>query len=267
MARRRPTAIYRPTRPKRAPSTFRARGQTQINAGNYLTPQAKQYVQSHGQKVLYPPSGSRPTPSGAPQGRPAPAQPYQLPIDPTYDATVAGLNRNYDISQGDLGYQETALRQQAGFDDLSNPYSQARLLEQSYHQNQNRTTNSMASQGQLYSGALQTGLDYGTGQYNQNLDKARRSYQDQLHALSVQRQQAGADKATGLGMAGADRLTRAQQTPAEDPAPQSAPTSQRQQLMGFGAKRVTGLGGGRWRVLIGGKTVVVRYVNGQWKRA
>jgi hypothetical protein len=38
--------------------------------------------------------------------------------------------------------------------EASNPFSKAALLVRNYKQQQNRTTNSLASQGQLYSGAM-----------------------------------------------------------------------------------------------------------------
>jgi hypothetical protein len=96
--------------------------------------------------------------------------PAALPVNPALDAiigsiisgresTISGLEAQKPQVLADYGYKAS------GYDsagnplglsfDASNPYSRAALLKRNYDQQQTGTVNSMASRGQLYSGALQ----------------------------------------------------------------------------------------------------------------
>lgn len=96
--------------------------------------------------------------------------------------------------------------------DASNPYSRAKLLEQSYQQNQRGTDSSYANAGQLYSGAYQSAKNYDARNYAIGQDRLQREYQgakDQITKGSLDRYSqygnlAGADlqsllKQLGLG--------------------------------------------------------------------
>lgn len=109
------------------------------------------------------------------------------PYSGAYDSTVAGLTNEFNQSQSEIAGQTLATEQQYGFGgDTSNPFSQARLLERNRLQQQNRTQNSYAGAGQLYSGALSNAK--GADQFNaaQSLDTSQRDYMGKLAELRDQ---------------------------------------------------------------------------------
>lgn len=80
------------------------------------------------------------------------------PPDPAYEAYKAQQGLQAGISNADATYQRGNLGYESGYGangarDYTNPYSQAALYEESYKRSKLGTTNSYASQGQLYSGA------------------------------------------------------------------------------------------------------------------
>jgi hypothetical protein len=149
------------------------------------------------------------------------------PIDPTYTGQVGAINLNYDQTMAGIGYEQTMLGQESGFNaqgglDPSNPYSVAANLQRRYQQGQRGTTNSMAAAGQLYSGAHGRNLAEGTYQYNRSYDSARRDAQRGYLGLAQQRQQATYSRDSDLNSAYSDRLgriTTADTTPTAPTAP------------------------------------------------
>ena len=159
--RRRRTATIR------RPASTLSRGDT-LTQGDRLTPD-----QGHG------------TP-GTPQ---APSGP-QMPA-PTYDSSfwneVAGNEAYYQTGMAGIGLSRSRLGFDTGFGangqvDLSNPYSQAMMLQRSWEQGQRGTQNSMAAAGQLYSGARKNAITEGNFQYERNRSNlqtsAQRGYED-----------------------------------------------------------------------------------------
>jgi hypothetical protein len=150
-----------------------------------------------------------------------------LPVDPIHTGQVGAINQNYDSTMAGIGYQQTMLGQESGFDaqgnlDPTNPYSVAANLQRRYQQGQRGTTNSMAAAGQLYSGAHGRNLAEGTYQYNRSYDSARRDAQRGYLSLAQQGQQATYQRDSSLNDANADRLGRVEPsatTPTAAPAP------------------------------------------------
>lgn len=92
-------------------------------------------------------SSAAPAPAAAPQ-----------PYDPGYEAYKLTAGRNVTLGNNEATWQTQNLGYDSGFNadgtlNTSNPYSQAQLLQDNYKRSQLGTTNSMAAQGQLYSGA------------------------------------------------------------------------------------------------------------------
>lgn len=122
---------------------------------------------------------AKPAPAQAPAPAPAAPAANKQPVDPTYNADIGGLdqglwNTHVDLNASrtntllDYGYNETAPGQITV--DPNNPYSRAALLAKSYREAKAGTTNSMASQGQLYSGALRNAQDVNDSQNLQQTD-------------------------------------------------------------------------------------------------
>jgi hypothetical protein len=159
---------------------------------------------------------------------PAPAapKPQAQPADPLYDVQVGGAKRRYEQALAELQYQKGRTRQEFGFEDTSNPYNRAAMLERSYKQGQQRTLGSMASAGQLYSGALQSGLEEGTRGFSQNTANLRRAYEDALHGYTRKEAEAKGGYEESLGTAAAEKLQRAvEQRPEDYGEPELAPIS------------------------------------------
>lgn len=74
--------------------------------------------------------------------------------------------------------------------EATNPFSKAALLVRSYNQQKNRTTNGMASAGQLYSGAIQNARSQDTFGYQQGQDALNKAMRDYLTGGSRTRRDA-----------------------------------------------------------------------------
>lgn len=175
-------------------------------------------------RAITPMPGLKPPVRATPPAAARPPAAQSLPFDPVYQAQVADLNRQQALAQSNIQYQTGQVKQEYGFDDPSNPFSRAAMLQRAYTQGQQATTGGMASRGQLYSGALQSELDHGRFGHEQNVDTARRAYAQALQALQQQGAQATLDYQSGLTLAGAERIERAPRP--EDPGePLAAPAA------------------------------------------
>ena len=156
------------------------------------------------------------------------AQQNNAPTTPTpwsaeYDSTVSKADR--DLNQANAGFagQEIALGQQYGIGDYSNPYAQARMLERNFAQQGNRTTNSYASQGQLYSGALSRARGADQFDLGQGQDALLRRFQADAAGIATNRLSAQNAHADALTAAEAQRLEDAINTPVDPSEAPKAP--------------------------------------------
>ncbi len=133
--------------------------------------------------------------------------------DSTYNNDIALGQASYDTGMAGIGLQRGRLGFDTGFGadgqlDVSNPYSQAMMLQRHAEQAQAGNTNSMASRGQLYSGARQRGADEASFQYERSRSglqtSAQRGYQD----LTLQEQGLGNELAGSSYAAGANQANR-----------------------------------------------------------
>lgn len=124
-----------------------------------------------------------------------------------YETTVGKLNRDLSQTQSDLAGRGLATEQQYGFgEDQSNPFSRANMLQRQYQQGSAMATNSYASQGQLYSGALSRAQAENRFGFEQGMDTSLREYQAELSDLSRQRLGAQSTYDEGVAAAEASRL-------------------------------------------------------------
>ena len=149
------------------------------------------------QAVIRPPGAPVP-----PAGTPLPPNTgTPPPVDPNYTTRVGLAQQTLDNTLGTAGYNETALRQQYGFDDSSNPFSVANTLKRNFDIAKRAALNSSAASGQLYSGAAQRAQDRAGYDYEHNLDTARRAYSAGLQGINATR--AGAQTQFGTSVADA----------------------------------------------------------------
>jgi hypothetical protein len=121
------------------------------------------------------------------------------PVDPQAEAYKVSAQRNAALGDADAGYQTARIENQYGLgSDRSNPYSDAKLLEDSYLRDQRGTTNSYAAQGQLYSGAYKRMKGENERQYSIGYDRLARSYQDAKYGVTRGQLQSYADFGSGV---------------------------------------------------------------------
>jgi hypothetical protein len=125
-----------------------------------------------------------------------------------------GYKVDYTPGSGDINDPGGAGSYGIGGLDPSNPNSRAALLQRSYQNQQRGNTNSMASRGQLYSGALQNAQDESTRGYQAQESSNQRSFGDLLAGyfgnVGDARTQALQGNATAFG----DLATRLSSVPA-----------------------------------------------------
>lgn len=208
-------------RPKFNPSASWSYGQQAVNAWNQTNPGKPKISTAWDQSWLTAWNKANPskTPltAGTNPSKPAttPAAPTaptpaanKQPVDPTYNADIAGLdqglwNTHVDLNASrtntllDYGYNETSPGQVTV--DPNNPYSRAALLAKSYREAKSGTTNSLASQGQLYSGALRNAQDVNDSQNLQQTDSMQKALLRFLADNTKQGSRADSEYWTGRG--------------------------------------------------------------------
>jgi hypothetical protein len=209
-----------------------------------------------------------PKPSAASQTPPAaPSAGSGLPLDPTYQATIGGLQHKRDdlLSQyagqrpkvlADYGYTASGYDAQGNPLGLSfdpnNPFSRAALAKRTADQVKSGTQNSMAARGQLYSGALDQAQAGNEFAYQQGSDALQKALVEALTGIASGERGAKTDYESASGQALGDSVGRAQSTtPTPPPAAAAA---------GFTSKAGRDSKGnpGVWHTYPGGRKVFVR---------
>lgn len=131
-----------------------------------------------------------PAPASAPT--PAPAVPA-MPVDPIYDETVNATTLNYaqtlqraQYARGQLGseFGIGVTPQGSVYDDHSNPFSRAAVMQLAYDRQRAGNTNSYAARGQLYAGSLQDAQNEGARSHLQNRDALLRQFNASQKAIA-----------------------------------------------------------------------------------
>jgi hypothetical protein len=171
--------------------------------------------EAHRQRLLRELGYKKPAPAG-------PKVPASLPLVPQADVAEAGAQRQAGYGYADLAQQEGQIKQEYGFDDPSNPFNRAKMLQQAYESRQRGTLTGMAAQGGLYSGALARAQNLNLSGYQQQEDALRRSYQGALQDVIRRRRDVGETARSTMESAQATRLEAGLNQPAEDPGPPPA---------------------------------------------
>lgn len=108
--------------------------------------------------------------------------------DSARDNIFADLTKSAGYAQADYGYTGSDTNgdgiPDSGFNvDPNNPFSRAALLQKRYTESKQGTTNSMAAQGQLYSGALQSAQDENSFQNQAGVDENQKAFNRYLDSL------------------------------------------------------------------------------------
>lgn len=156
----------------------------------------------------YAPAPTPKPPAPKPPAPPAP-KPQALPFDPMYESTVGNARRQYDTTLAGLQYQEGRVKQQYGWDDPSDPFSAAAMLQRNFHQSQRGRLNTAGNN--LYSSSFGRNEDQARFGYEQNVDSSRKAYADALQDIVQKRNQALVDRDSASSTAKAESIYRAQQ--------------------------------------------------------
>jgi hypothetical protein len=211
MARTPPRRRGTPKAPRRAP---RAGGDrpTRVNPLSRIAPPP-------GPRLPVPtaiPSTGTNAPSGAPGAT-------GLPIDPIFSNDIGTAQRTHDTSVSGLLTQRANTAAAYGYTptydeqglirslavDPNNPYAKANLLKKSYTENRANTLNSMASRGQLYSGALGVGQGINDENYQQGSNALQTSFINFIANNQGQITGANTNYANALAGADSERVSRA----------------------------------------------------------
>ncbi len=231
MARKPPRITSRRRQPTtRGGPNIRGRTQQPTTGRGRIVPQPRL------SQVLAPSWGRPParggTPSaGAPGGPAAAAGPVyslsNLPPDATYEQAIALLQRQRAEGLAGIAGERVRGLSDYGFQegpngvltfDPSNPFSKASLLKKAHDTTRRSTAQSMASGGQLYSGAFQNAQDLVNRNQVQAEDAQQKALQAFLAANTGRRKQALTDYELAAGQAQGERLGRFQDNPLYDPA-------------------------------------------------
>jgi hypothetical protein len=190
------------------------------------------------------PYGQTPAPASKPAAAPVgPAAVSTsgsgLPLDPAYDAAIGGLQHKRDDALAQYAGQRPKVLADYGYTasgydaqgnplglafDPNNPFSRAALAKRTADQVKQGTQNSMASRGQLYSGALdqaQTGNEF---RYQQGSDALQKALVEALGGIAQGERGAKTDYEIGAGQALGESVGRAQSTtPSPPPAAATQP--------------------------------------------
>jgi hypothetical protein len=104
--------------------------------------------------------------------------------DAAYDEELAAYRRRLQREQSNIAYERGRTQQEYGFEDATDPYSRARMLERAYTQRRAATTTGLAARGQLYSGALRGAQAENRFGYEQQTAQTRKEYLDRLRGLT-----------------------------------------------------------------------------------
>ncbi len=137
-------------------------------------------------------------------------------MDSAYQTQINALQTRLNNQNLVAGQDESTIRQNYGFDSeyASNPYTKANLLQRAAETQFNRTTNTAAASGHLYSGSTSNQRGYDEFKSGLERDQAMKEYASALQG--VDRSRLGAQTDYTLGAADAqvgylDRQLTAQQ--------------------------------------------------------
>lgn len=120
----------------------------------------------------------------------SPAAPYTgTPWSSAEELSNAGADAKYAAALTNLGYKKLATEREYGLDQgfndyKANPYSRAALLEQTYQRANRASGNSLASMGQLYSGASQNAETYNRENNSQERNALESTYRKALQGYT-----------------------------------------------------------------------------------
>jgi hypothetical protein len=140
-------------------------------------------------------------PMYAPYVPPTPVAPQ--PFDPALEQQKLAAGRNVALGNNEATWQTQNTGYNLGYNpdgtaNAANPYSQAQLLTDSYKRNQLGTTNSMAAQGQLYSGSLLNARATDDRNYSQSDAALRQQALQAYHGINATKLGNYASNASGV---------------------------------------------------------------------
>lgn len=140
--------------------------------------------------------------------------PTPQPFDPQAELARITAGRNVALGNAESAYQQGNLTFDYGYNadgsqNTANPYSRAAMLRQAYDASRLGTTNSLAAQGQLYSGAMANAQGRNDRNYAQGEAAGRLAFTRSLHGIQSGKLANYAGNAAGVGAEDFNALLRA----------------------------------------------------------
>lgn len=215
------------------------------------------------------PAASSPAPSSATSQVPAGGS--SQPVDPQLDADLGSANRNRSQQMISLAAERASLGSNYGFgvnaqggvyDDLSNPFSRAAVMQLMIDRSKLGAATSMGARGQLYSGAFQDEQNRVTTDGQRSRDALIREFLSASGSITQRELQASNnfDDASAAARAASIQRTLANRPDPASVAPYVAPTTPKTAAPPF--KSVAGKdskgAAGVWHIYPDGRKVFVR---------
>lgn len=194
---------------KKAKAAYEASQRAAAGQHSIATVVAKGVKPSGPDSVL----GTAPTPGLLGKGyAPPPVTPQ--PFDPALEAQRLGATWNVQLADSEAGFQRGETAWGSGYNadgslNSSNPYSQAMLLQDSYKRGVAGTNNSMAAQGQLYSGARLNAQAHNDRVYAEQSSAQKDTARQAYHGIDYGRLSTYGQNSLGVSGADYDALRRA----------------------------------------------------------
>lgn len=245
-----PTFSYRPRRQRQTTSAFGPRPKGRRLPGMQRQPRPWTATPQQARPI---PTTFTPSPvpqaltAQLPQAPAAPAQaapaPTARPFDPIYEQQTGLTQKAYNDALAQLQGQRLATKQEYGFEDVTNPFSRAKMLQESYQRGQQAQVAGMAARGGLYSGALQQRQELGTQGYQRNRDVLQRQYQGALADIGGREAQALSRRDQALLDALRESIARAQEVREEygEPEPEAGPAAEAPGVPGMKGQPLPGV--------------------------
>jgi hypothetical protein len=140
-----------------------------------------------------------------------------LPLDAGAIQEKGASQRKYNTSKNSFNTNTTNLKNNYGFGDTANPYSQAAFLQKNYDQKRQGTINSSAASGQLYAGSMQSQQDADLSAFEQGHASLRSSFNDAMALENTALRTAGDLLEDENATTDIDNLGRATAADVDDP--------------------------------------------------
>lgn len=141
-----------------------------------------------------------------PLTKPPPVVEFSPVAQAMYNATVGNAKTENSNLHAENLWQTQSLSNEYGIDDVSNPFSKMKMLQQSYERDKSNQGTTFASQGQFFSGAYNSNKEFLRQGNLADQDALKREYSRAKHAYAYSNIRGDAAETAAGQSANAQRL-------------------------------------------------------------